>query len=58
MKMLEYVPKAIPTISTKLKSRRTLPPKKNSANTGSSVDSEVMSVRESVWLTDASTNSR
>ena len=55
MKMLEYVPTAIPINNVTLKSRRTLPPKKKRARTGNKVVVEVITVRAMVWLTDRST---
>ena len=47
MKMDEYVPDAIPTSSANAKSRSVWPPKKSSAVTGSSVENDVASERDS-----------
>ena len=47
MKIDEYAPEAIPTISAKAKSFSVSPPKKSSASTGSSVQKLVASDRVS-----------
>ena len=53
MKRDESVPKITPSIIAKANERMESPPKMNIANSTINVDTEVLTVRANVWLSDS-----